>query len=82
MDRSRLEPLGVRDDGFGYADAEARSQPNALDKWMLRTIITKLGDSPVRVALWDEPDMAPREGTVRLRILDRKAAKPNVCPRP
>ena len=73
MNRSRLEPLGVRDDGFGYADAEARSQPNALDRWLLRTIITKLGESPVRVALWDEPDIAPRDGVVRLRILDRKA---------
>ncbi len=73
MNRSRLEPLGVRDDGYGYADAGSRSQPNALDRWMARTITTKLGESPVKVALWDEPDMAPRDGTVRLRILDRKA---------
>jgi cyclopropane-fatty-acyl-phospholipid synthase len=73
MNRTRLEPLGVRDDGYGYTDAESRSQPNALDRWLVSTITKKLGESPVKVALWDEPDMAPRDGTVRLRILDRKA---------
>jgi cyclopropane-fatty-acyl-phospholipid synthase len=73
MNRSRLEPLGVPDDGYGYTDAESRSQPNAVDRWLLRTITAKLGESPVKVVLWDEPDIAPRDGTVRLRILDRKA---------
>ena len=31
------------------------------------------GSSPVRIELWDEPEVAPRDGTVRMRILDGKA---------
>ena len=73
MDRSRIEPLGVPDGGYGYAEPESRGQPNALDRWLLRTIKTKLGESPVKVTLWDEPDITPRDSTVRMRILDRKA---------
>jgi cyclopropane-fatty-acyl-phospholipid synthase len=74
MNRSRLEPLGVRESGYGFDDAEAaRREPSALDRWLVAQITKRLGESPVRVALWDEPDVTPREGVVRMRILDRKA---------
>jgi cyclopropane-fatty-acyl-phospholipid synthase len=71
MNRSRLEPLGVPED-YGY-DSEARGRPSALDRWLVRTIMNQLGSSPVRTVLWDEPDITPRDGTVVVRILDRKA---------
>ncbi len=76
MDRSRLEPLGVPESGYGFDDAEAaRREPSALDRWLVKQIANRLGDSPVTVALWDEPDVTPRDGTARLRILDRKALR-------
>jgi cyclopropane-fatty-acyl-phospholipid synthase len=74
MNRSRLEPLGVPGSDYDYADAQAsRREPSALDRWAIRQIISKLGPSPVRIELWDEPEVAPRDGTVRMRILDRRA---------
>jgi cyclopropane-fatty-acyl-phospholipid synthase len=74
MNRSRLEPLGVPESEVGFDEAEAsRHEPTGLDRWLVRQITSRLGTSPVRIELWDEPDVAPREGTVRMRILDRKA---------
>lgn len=74
MNRSRLEPLGVPESGYEFDDAEAaRREPSALDRWLVKQITKRLGDSPVKVALWDEPDVTPRDGIVRMRILDRKA---------
>jgi cyclopropane-fatty-acyl-phospholipid synthase len=74
MNRSRLEPLGVPESGYGFDDAEAaRGEPSALDRWLVKQITKRLGESPVKVTLWDEPDVAPRDGAVRMRILDRKA---------
>ena len=75
MNRSRLEPLGVPGSDYDYSDAEAsRREPSALDRWAVRQIVTRLGSSsPVRIELWDEPEGAPRDGTVRMRILDGRA---------
>jgi len=74
MDRSRLEPLGVPGSDYGFNDAEvSQHEPTALDRWLVKQITTKLGTSPARIVLWDEPDVAPRDGTVHLRLLDRKA---------
>jgi cyclopropane-fatty-acyl-phospholipid synthase len=74
MNRSRLEPLGVPESDYGFDDAEAaRREPSALDRWLAKQITKRLGESPVKLALWDEPDVTPREGVVRMRILDRKA---------
>jgi cyclopropane-fatty-acyl-phospholipid synthase len=72
MNRTRLEPLGVPD--ADYDLPEAATPPSALDRWLVGKITTKLGpSSPVRITLWDEPDLPPREGQVHMRILDRKA---------
>jgi cyclopropane-fatty-acyl-phospholipid synthase len=73
MNRTRTEPLGVPDSDYDYGTPESRGEPSALDRWLLKKIQTQLGDSPVKIALWDEPEVTPREGTVRLRILDSKA---------
>jgi cyclopropane-fatty-acyl-phospholipid synthase len=72
MNRSRLEPLGVPGD-YGYSDSEAHGRPSALDRWLVRTVMSQLGHSSIRAVLWDEPDITPRDGTVVVRILDRKA---------
>ena len=59
MDRSRLEPLGVPGSDYGFNDAEvSQHEPTALDRWLVKQIITKLGASPVRIVLWDEYDPA------------------------
>jgi cyclopropane-fatty-acyl-phospholipid synthase len=72
MNRTRLEPLGVPDSNYDLPEATA--PPSALDRWLVKQITTKLGpSSPVRIALWDEPDLPPREGQAHMRILDRKA---------
>ena len=74
MNRSRLEPLGVPPSDYGFNEAEApRQEPSGLDRWLVKQITSRLGSSPVRIGLWDEPDVTPREGTVRMRVLDRKA---------
>ena len=74
MNRGRLEPLGVPGSDLELNEATARSAPSPLDRWLVRAIVKQLGaDTPIRVALWDEPDVAPRDGTVRVRILDRRA---------
>jgi cyclopropane-fatty-acyl-phospholipid synthase len=75
MNRSRLDPLGVPDSGYGFNEPDvSRQEPSALDRWLVNKITTKLGtSSPVRISLWDEPDVTPRDSTVRMRILDRKA---------
>ena len=74
MDRSRLEPLGVPGADYGLEEVASRQEPSAFDRWLLRQINTRLGaDSPVRASLWDEPDVTPRDGQARVRILDRKA---------
>jgi cyclopropane-fatty-acyl-phospholipid synthase len=74
MNRSRLEPLGVPDSRYGLDEAAARRQePSSLDRWLVNQITSKLGPSPVRIELWDEPEGAARDGLVRMRILDRKA---------
>jgi cyclopropane-fatty-acyl-phospholipid synthase len=67
--------LGVPESGYGFDESSAsRHEPTSADRWLLRQINDKLGpSSPVRAALWDERDVVPREGAVRVRILDRKA---------
>ena len=74
MNRSRLEPLGVPGTEYTLDDVPARHGPSALDRWLLKQITTRLGpESAVRASLWDGPDIAPRDGTVGVRFLDRKA---------
>jgi cyclopropane-fatty-acyl-phospholipid synthase len=74
MNRSRLEPLGVPGSQVEFDEAQAsRRETTALDRWLIKQITSKLGASPVRIELWDEPEVTPREGMVRMRILDRQA---------
>ena len=75
MNRSRLEPLGVPESDYGFNEAEpARHEPSAFDRWLIKQIVARLGPSScVRLSLWDAADVAPRDGTVAMRILDRKA---------
>ena len=73
MDRSRIEPLGVPEADYGYGATEDRRDPTGLDRWLVRQVVERLGDRRVRIALWNEPDIAPRDGGVVARILDRKA---------
>ena len=75
MQRTRTEPLGVPGtDYHAIADtAQERSDPKGLDRWLVSQIVRRLSKSSIRVALWDEPDIAPRDGTIVVRIHDRKA---------
>ena len=75
MNRSRTEPLGVPESDYGYSDAEAtRRDPSSLDRWLVSHITRRLDEkTPVRIALWNEPDITPRDGTIVLRIKSRQA---------
>jgi len=75
MNRSRLEPLGVPESEVGFDEAAtSRPEPSGLERWLVKQITSRLGpSSPVRIELWDEPEVAPRDGTVRMRVLDGKA---------
>jgi cyclopropane-fatty-acyl-phospholipid synthase len=74
MNRTRLEPLGVPGSDYDLAEgAIERHEPSALDRWLARQITTNLGDSPVRILLWDEADAPLRDGQVHLKVMDRKA---------
>ena len=75
MDRTRTEPLGVPGTGYhGIPDTDHdRLGPKGIDRWLVGQIVKRLDHSSIRVALWDEPDVTPRDGTVVVRIHDRKA---------
>ncbi|HEY3516057.1 MAG TPA: cyclopropane-fatty-acyl-phospholipid synthase family protein [Gammaproteobacteria bacterium] len=69
-----MEPLGVPEAEYELDEVASRHGPSSFDRWLLKQITTRLDpDSAVRISLWDEPDVAPREGITRMRILDRKA---------
>ena len=59
MNRSRLEPLGVP--GLATMDLTRRrhraQEPSGLDRWLVKQITSRLGPSPVRIELWDEPEV-------------------------
>src|SRR5690606_16255193 len=79
MNRSRLEPLGVPSSGYtadsGRTVDDSRSAPSGLDRWIVRQITARLGDTPVDLLLWDTPadKAAPSEGRATVRLADRKA---------
>ena len=75
MNRSRIEPLGVPESEYGYSEPDsARRDPTALDRWLIGQITRRLDEkSPVRITLWNEPDVSPRDGTVVLHIKSRQA---------
>jgi cyclopropane-fatty-acyl-phospholipid synthase len=70
-----MEPLGVPSaDYHSYPPADqARRDPRGLDRWLVAQITRKLGRSPVQVALWNDPDVPPKDGDVVVRIQDRQA---------
>jgi cyclopropane-fatty-acyl-phospholipid synthase len=70
-----MEPLGVPGTDYRpYAPADqGRREPKGLDRWLVSQITRRLGDSPVHVTLWSDPDVAPKHGEVVVRIMDRQA---------
>jgi cyclopropane-fatty-acyl-phospholipid synthase len=72
MNRTRIDPLGVPDSGYGYTRSDG-GNASSLDRWLVRQITSRLGTSPVRIVLWDEPDITPRDDTIVMRIGDRGA---------
>jgi cyclopropane-fatty-acyl-phospholipid synthase len=76
MTRNRLEPLGVPsaeyDFGTEFEREARRSEPSALDRWLLRQLRKRLGDSPLRIVLWDEP-RAKKSSRPTVRFSDRVA---------
>jgi cyclopropane-fatty-acyl-phospholipid synthase len=75
MQRTRTEPLGVPGTEYqAISDIRAdRDSPKGIDRWLVGQIVKRLDHSSIRVALWDEREIAPRDGTVVVRIHDRKA---------
>jgi cyclopropane-fatty-acyl-phospholipid synthase len=77
MNRNRLEPLGVPNAGYEFDDSsletQPRSVPTALDRKLLRLLASRLDESRVGVALWDEPDTKPAANQAIVKIGDRTA---------
>ncbi len=75
MNRSRVEPLGVPGSTIAYGAEERGHAPSALDRWVVAKLAQKLGESPVRVLLWDapRPEAGTDSKTVTVRIADRGA---------
>lgn len=77
MSRNRLEPLGVPDADYDFGNEferrARRSGPSALDRWVYGQLGKRLGNSPVRVALWDEPEGKPNDEGPAVRFGDRGA---------
>jgi len=69
MNKNRLEPLGVPHSDYdfgGELDLKARrSEPGRIDRWLVGQLRSRLGESKVAIALWDEPDDKRAEATVR-----------------
>lgn len=71
MNKNRLEPLGVPHGEYDFGsefEQEARqTEPRRIDRWLVRRIRERLGDSPVGITLWDEPDTKGARATVQFR---------------
>jgi cyclopropane-fatty-acyl-phospholipid synthase len=69
MNRNRLEPLGVPhgnfDFGSEFEQQARRSEPRRLDRWLVNKVRSRLGDSRVAIALWDEPVDPSADATVQ-----------------
>jgi cyclopropane-fatty-acyl-phospholipid synthase len=76
MNKNRLEPLGVPNAEYSFGDSyepPSRSEPNALDRWLLAQLRSRLGESRVHMALWDELESKPAEKSATVRFCDRAA---------
>jgi len=77
MSRNRLEPLGVPSADYDFGnefDRQApRSDPSRVDRWLIEKLRSRLGESPVHMALWDEPEGIPAEKEAVVRFGDRSA---------
>jgi cyclopropane-fatty-acyl-phospholipid synthase len=77
MTRNRLEPLGVpsADYDFGneFERQARRSVPSGVDRWLISKIRQRLGESPVHIALWDEPEGQTKGSETTVRFGDRTA---------
>jgi cyclopropane-fatty-acyl-phospholipid synthase len=69
MNNNRLDPLGVPNSDYEFGNEfeqqARRTEPRRLDRWMIRQLRDRLGESPVSVALWDEEDTEDAEAAVR-----------------
>ena len=77
MNRNRLEPLGVPNAGYEFADSsletQPRSEPTAVDRRLLTSLRSRFDESRLRIVLWDEPDTKPAAGQAIVKICDRSA---------
>jgi cyclopropane-fatty-acyl-phospholipid synthase len=75
MNKNRLEPLGVPNSNYdfgGEIEQQARrKEPGTFDRWLIKQLRLRLGESRVALVLWDEPDVKDADATVR--FLDRGA---------
>ena len=75
MNRDRLEPLGVPhgniDFGSEFEQQARRTEPRRFDRWLIGQLRSRLGDSRVAIALWDEPPDQTAAATVQFN--DRSA---------
>jgi cyclopropane-fatty-acyl-phospholipid synthase len=75
MNKNRLEPLGVPhgeyDFGSEFEQQARRTEAGRLDRWLIRQLRSRLGESRVALLLWDEPD--DKNAEVAVQFNDRGA---------
>ena len=69
MNDNRLEPLGVPpsqyDLGNDFEQQARRPEPKRIDRWLVNQLRSRIGESKVAIALWDERDDKDAAATVR-----------------
>ena len=76
MNRNRMDPLGVPNVDYDFDDSREpanRSEPNALDRWLVGQLRSRLGESRIALALWDEAETRYQDKAATVRFGDRSA---------
>ena len=77
MNRNRLEPLGVPsaeyDFGTEFERQARRPDSTGIDRWLIKRLRREIGESPIEVLLWDEPEPQDKNKLAIVRFGDRGA---------
>lgn len=82
MNRDELEPLGEPDfehqgvETAGHTHRDGSHSPvTALDRWLVRQLLSSVGNPPIQISLWNGERFGSKKGVARTRLhfRDRQA---------
>ena len=69
MNKRGLEPLGVPHSHYDFGNEleqpVRRPEPDRIDRWLIKQLRSRLGESRIEISLWNEDDDNNAEATVR-----------------